>query len=78
MDPTRIGLFDLAEKRLTWTAQRQSVLAANIANANTPGYPARVTSNHSPASWPVAAQSSRCKTQPAHMSGTLSRPAWLP
>jgi flagellar basal-body rod protein FlgB len=41
MDPTRIGLFDLAEKRLTWAAQRQSVLAANIANANTPGYQAR-------------------------------------
>jgi len=41
MDPTRIALFDLAEKRLTWTAQRQSVLAGNIANANTPGYRAR-------------------------------------
>ena len=41
MDPTRIGLFDLAEKRLTWTAQRQSVLATNIANANTPGFQAR-------------------------------------
>ena len=38
MDPTKIGLFDLAEKRLAWTAQRQSVLAANIANANTPAY----------------------------------------
>jgi flagellar basal-body rod protein FlgB len=39
MDPTRIGLFDLAEKRLAWTAQRQSVLASNIANANTPAFP---------------------------------------
>lgn len=41
MDPTRIGLFDLAEKRLAWTAQRQGVLAANIANANTAGFQAR-------------------------------------
>ena len=41
MDPTRIALFDLAEKRLAWTAQRQNVLAANIANANTPGFQAR-------------------------------------
>ena len=41
MDPTRIALFDLAAKRLVWTAQRQSVLAANIANANTPAFRAR-------------------------------------
>lgn len=41
MDPTQIGLFDLAAKRLVWTAQRQSVLAANIANANTPAFQAR-------------------------------------
>lgn len=41
MDFTRINIFDLAERRLTWTAQRQGVLAANIANANTPGFQAR-------------------------------------
>jgi flagellar basal-body rod protein FlgB len=41
MDPSRIGLFDLAEKRLAWTAQRQGVLATNIANANTPAFQAR-------------------------------------
>jgi flagellar basal-body rod protein FlgB len=34
-------VFALAEKRLDWTGQRQSVLAQNIANANTPGYAAR-------------------------------------
>ena len=34
-------VFALAEKRLEWTGQRQSVLAQNIANANTPGYAAR-------------------------------------
>ena len=34
-------VFALAEKRLEWTGQRQSVLAQNIANVNTPGYTAR-------------------------------------
>ena len=38
MDPKRIGLFDLAERRLQWADQRQAVLAQNIANANTPGF----------------------------------------
>ena len=38
MDPKTIGLFDLAERRLAWADQRQTVLAQNIANVNTPGY----------------------------------------
>ena len=69
MDPTRIGLFDLAEKRLTWTAQRQSVLATNIANANTPAFQARdVQSFASMLSGRGSIEPLR--TQPAHMSGT--------
>jgi flagellar basal-body rod protein FlgB len=35
------NLLDLAERRLQWLDQRQTVLAQNIANANTPGYQAR-------------------------------------
>ena len=70
MDPTRIGLFDLAEKRLTWTAQRQGVLASNIANANTPGYQARdVQSFASLLSGHGAVEPA--KTQPGHMAGTV-------
>jgi flagellar basal-body rod protein FlgB len=38
MNPTQIGLFDLAERRLAWADRRQGLLAQNIANANTPGY----------------------------------------
>jgi flagellar basal-body rod protein FlgB len=38
MDPTHIGLFDLAEQRLAWVDRRQAVLAQNIANANTAGF----------------------------------------
>jgi flagellar basal-body rod protein FlgB len=69
MDPTQIPLFDLAEKRLTWTAQRQSVLAANIANANTPGFQARDVesfANVLAGSTPIQP----VRTQPAHMAGT--------
>jgi len=40
--PTQpVNILDLAERRLNWLDQRQSVLAQNIANANTPGYQAR-------------------------------------
>lgn len=70
MDPTRIALFDLAEKRLMWTAQRQSVLAANIANANTPGFQARDVESFATVlagSGPIEP----VRTQPAHMAGTV-------
>jgi flagellar basal-body rod protein FlgB len=69
MDPTAIPLFDLAEKRLQWTAQRQSVLAANIANANTPGFQARDVDSFAN----VLAGSTSIEpvqTQPGHMAGT--------
>jgi flagellar basal-body rod protein FlgB len=69
MDPSRIGLFDLAEKRLAWTAQRQSVLAANIANANTASFQARdVKSFESVLAG--AGSIGPTRTQPAHMAGT--------
>ena len=38
MDPSRIPLFDLADRRLSWIGQRQQVLSQNIANADTPNY----------------------------------------
>jgi len=41
VDPTGIGLFRMAERRLAWAGQRQAVLAQNVANANTPGYQPR-------------------------------------
>jgi flagellar basal-body rod protein FlgB len=33
-----LGLLDLAERRLQWLGARQSVLAQNVANADTPGW----------------------------------------
>lgn len=70
MDPTRIGIFDLAEKRLAWTAQRQTVLAANIANANTPGYQARDVQSFASV-LEGAGGIEPAQTQPGHMAGTL-------
>ncbi|MGH6797198.1 MAG: flagellar basal body rod protein FlgB [Roseiarcus sp.] len=40
MDLTQIPLFKAMAKRLAWLSQRQTVLAENVANANTPGYQA--------------------------------------
>lgn len=36
-----IHLFDITSQHNQWLASRQSVIASNIANANTPGYQAR-------------------------------------
>jgi flagellar basal-body rod protein FlgB len=41
MDPANIGLFSLAERRLAWVDQRQTLLSQNVANADTPGYRSR-------------------------------------
>jgi len=38
MDIGRIPLFEALAKRMAWLTQRQTVLAENVANANTPGY----------------------------------------
>jgi flagellar basal-body rod protein FlgB len=69
MDPTQIGLFDLAERRLAWADRRQAVLAQNIANANTPGFqphdlkPFAAALDHANSVTPV-------RTQPNHLAGT--------
>jgi flagellar basal-body rod protein FlgB len=70
MDPSKIGLFDLAEKRLTWTAQRQTVLAANIANVNTPGYQARDVTPFAQVLVGTGTMAPS-QTRPNHLSGTL-------
>ncbi|MDE2581087.1 MAG: flagellar biosynthesis protein FlgB [Rhodospirillales bacterium] len=41
MDPTNFGLFRLAERRLAWLDRRQTLLAENVANVDTPGYTPR-------------------------------------
>lgn len=41
MDLTKLPLFSMMAKRLSWLGERQQVLANNVANADTPGYRAR-------------------------------------
>jgi flagellar basal-body rod protein FlgB len=41
MDLSKMPLFGAVKARLQWLTQRQSVLAQNIANADTPKYKAR-------------------------------------
>ena len=70
MDPTDIGLFRLAEKRLDWIEQRQQVLAQNIANASTPDYKAR---DLSPFQSSLAEQGvAVMQTDPGHLPGLHS------
>ncbi|MBE1237051.1 flagellar basal body rod protein FlgB [Phaeovibrio sulfidiphilus] len=38
MSLNNLAIFQMAKMRLDWAAQRQKVLAQNIANADTPGY----------------------------------------
>ena len=68
MDPTDIGLFRLAERRMSWVDQRQAVLAQNIANANTPSYKAR---DLAPFEASLAEQGvSMAVTDPLHLQGS--------
>lgn len=70
MDPTDIGLFRLAERRLSWVDQRQAVLAQNIANADTPGYRAR---DLAPFEASLAAQGlTLARTSSSHLQGSLA------
>lgn len=41
MDLSQIPLFSALVKRMSWLTDRQTVLAENVANADTPGYQAR-------------------------------------
>ena len=38
---SNLGLFQMARQQMDWLGERQSVLAQNIANANTPNYNSR-------------------------------------
>lgn len=61
-------LFSLAERRLQWLESRQSVLAGNVANANTPGY---VSKDVAPFAGVLQNQMTMAmvQTEPGHMAG---------
>ena len=41
MDLSQVPLFAALSKRMAWLTERQSVLAQNVANGDTPGYVAQ-------------------------------------
>ena len=67
---SQVYLFALASQRTQWLSTRQSLIADNVANANTPGYQARdlppfsAVLDHT--------QVSMATTDPAHMTPTQS------
>jgi flagellar basal-body rod protein FlgB len=70
MSSAKTDIFDLAEKKLSWLAERQNVLASNIANANTPGFRGSdIQSFASVLTGMTAVVPTR--TQAMHLSGTL-------
>jgi flagellar basal-body rod protein FlgB len=69
MDPTRLSLFDLADRRLAWLDQRQTVLAQNIANAATPGWTPRDLPAFD-ASLAHTLNPALARTDAAHLKGT--------
>ena len=76
MDTGDIPIFAMLKSRLGYLAERQKVIAQNVANANTPGYAARDLKAFSfqakvqaatEAAAPVSAASGMAVTQPGHM-----------
>lgn len=72
MDLRKLPLFAMMSKRMAWLADRQQVLARNIANADTPGYEPR---DLVPLGFKELAQTSLAGfrptvTHPAHIAGS--------
>lgn len=63
-----VDILTLAERRLEWLEKRQTVLAGNVANVNTPGYkPKDITSFQNILNQHTAA--TLTQTNPNHLSG---------
>lgn len=69
MNAGNANLLDLATQRLAWTDRRQTLLAQNIANADTPGF---VPKDVVPFAQTLAraSQPALLRTQPNHLPGT--------
>jgi flagellar basal-body rod protein FlgB len=67
-----IGLFQLADERMRYLTAQQSVIARNIANADTPGYQAQDLAPFQPSTSPQGAVASLAltSTQPGHFGAT--------
>lgn len=77
MDLTKLPLFTLMAKRLSWLGQRQQVLANNVANADTPGYRARDLKalSFKKVLGSEGAKLGMAATNAAHLAGQSRKPA---
>ncbi len=72
MDLSDVPLFALADRRLAWVDARQSLLAQNVANADTPGFRARDLKPFAATLQQAAfGGATLALTDPGHMAGTL-------
>ncbi|MEQ9449326.1 MAG: flagellar basal body rod protein FlgB [Rhodospirillaceae bacterium] len=73
MDLGNFKIFRMAQMQMDWAAQRQKVLAQNIANADTPGY--RPSDVRKPDFKNELMQHAHpvkvARTNPKHMAGTI-------
>jgi flagellar basal-body rod protein FlgB len=87
MDFSKINLFKALSRKMAWLADRQEVLAQNVAEANTPGYKAKdikpadfrdilgQTARPSEGSVAIAGRPlALTVTNPAHFTGTRPGP----
>ncbi len=70
-----IQLFELASKQSHWLTVRQTVVAGNIANANTPGYATRDVAAFEAVLDKTQPQVRMAATQPGHIQEDLLRGA---
>ena len=67
----QIYLFGLSSRRAEWLANRQAVVAENIANVNTPGYKAKDIKGFSDVM--ESTQLAMASTDSVHMTGGAGR-----
>ncbi len=63
-------IFALAERRMAWLDQRQTTLAHNVANANTPGFRARDSAPFGDALARVGGRLALTQASPLHLAGS--------
>lgn len=69
MGSADLGILKLAQQRMAWAANRQQVLAQNVANASTPGYIPRDVAPFR-AALAQASGPPLARTSPLHHAGT--------
>lgn len=74
MNPLALPLFDLAGRRLSWAAQRERVLAQNIANVDTPGFQPQDVAPFAETLSAVAEAGTMVRTSPLDLPGLADGP----